>query len=175
MRFGSVIALALVASFGLAGCKSSHIKDVYLSLDGEGHRRTDCIRPTKLDGVSANHYWVFVEMLAFKEDTLLTPILRNLENGNILPVGGEDDSEMIEYGNIAPGKGDHVISWEMLGPEIGTSEFGSLDLVDPGPDAIWGTEDDVRQDPRLLAWEFYLDDHSAPDDRIEFAISGICP
>jgi len=159
MRFGSFVAVALLSIFGAAGCNSSHIKDVYLSLDGEGHRRTNCIRPTKLDGVSANHYWVFVEMLSFRDDTLLTPILRHrpdLQIITLVPDQSSGQNELVEYGNIAPGEGDNItISWEMLGAPIGDNDH------EPLPEGAW-------------VWEFYLDDHSSPDERLEFVISPQC-
>lgn len=158
MRFRSFVAAVLLCLTGAAGCESAHIKDVYLSLDNNGRRRSTCIRPFKLDGETGNHYWVFVEMLSFKDDTLLTPILRELPSGNFVqlaPAQQTGQNELTEYGNIAPGEGDHILSWEILGPPTSPTEFGPLPVGQ-------------------FAWEFYLDDHSSPDETIIFYIADNC-
>ncbi|MBK7586762.1 MAG: hypothetical protein IPI67_42070 [Myxococcales bacterium] len=159
MRFGSFVTLALLALAGVTGCESAHIKDAYVSLDGDGRRlpKDGCVRPTKLDGATPNHYWVFVEMLSFKDDTILTPVLRDLNSNSYLSwdLTEPQSDEILEYSNVAPGKGDHKISWEQLGPPLGSQDYGPL------PEG-------------LFAWEFYLDDHDSPDARVEFAVSGNC-
>lgn len=159
MRLGSFFTVALLATLGATGCESAHIKDAYVSLDGEGRRlpEDDCIRPTKLDGVSPNHYWVFVELLSFKEDTILTPVLRDLNAKRYMAWTETEPQadELLEYGNIAPGKGDFKITWEQLGPPIGDEKFGPL------PEGHY-------------AWEFYLDDHDTADASVEFFVSANC-
>ena len=161
MRFRSFVAATLLCLFGAAGCESAHIKDVYLSLDNTGRRRSNCIRPFKLDGTSGNHYWVFVEMLSFRDDTLLTPILREYGPagpGNLIqlePAQQQGQNELTEYGNIAPGEGDHILSWEMLGAKDSPTTFGPLQVGN-------------------FVWEFYLDDHSSPDEQIVFAVNEKC-
>lgn len=157
MRLGSFVTVALLAISGATGCESAHIKDAYVSLDGEGRRLSNCVRPTKLDGATPNHYWVFVELLSFKDDTILTPVLRDMKANRYLSWEESEpqSDEILEYGNVAPGKGDHKITWEQLGPPIGTEDNGPL------PEGYY-------------AWEFYLDDHDSPDARVEFAVSGGC-
>ncbi len=159
MRLGSFVTVALLATLGATGCESAHIKDAYVSLDGEGRRLpdNDCIRPTKLDGASPNHYWVFAELLSFKEDTILTPVLRNVNDNRYMAWTETEpqSDELLEYGNIAPGKGDFKITWEQLGPPIGDEKFGPL------PEGLY-------------VWEFYLDDHSSPDATVGFAVSNGC-
>jgi hypothetical protein len=159
MRVGPFVTVALTATLFATGCESAHIKDAYVSLDGEGRRlpKDSCIRPTKLDGVTPNHYWVFVELLSFKEDTILTPVLRHVqENRYVAWTETEPQAdELLEYGNLAPGKGDFKITWEQLGPPIGDEKFGPL------PEGLY-------------AWEFYLDQNSSADARVEFAVSNAC-
>jgi hypothetical protein len=99
-------------------------------------------------------------MLSFRDDTLLTPILRANVPGlpivTLLPDELSGQNELTEYGNIAPGEGDNItISWEMLGKPISDNDRAPLEV---GP---W-------------VWEFYLDDHSSPDERIEFVIDPKC-
>lgn len=151
--------MALLASLGALGCESAHIKDAYVSLDGDGRRlpKDGCIRPTKLDGTTPNHYFVFVELLSFKEDTILTPVLQDQKSGGYLAWTDTEpqNDEILEFGNIAPGKGDHRISWEQLGAPLEENKFGPL------PEGLY-------------AWEFYLDDHSSADARVEFVVSPNC-
>ena len=130
-----------------------------MSLDGKGRRLpdNDCIRRTKLDGVTPNHFWVFAELLSFKEDTILTPVLKD-DNANRYVAWTETEpqsDELLEYGNIAPGKGDFKITWEQLGPPIGDEKFGPLPVG-------------------KYTWEFYLDDHDSPDAEVEFYVQDNC-
>lgn len=159
MRLGSFFGVALLATLGATGCESAHISDAYVSLDGEGRRlpKNSCIRPTKLDGVSPNHYWVFIEMLSFRDDTIVTPVLRNIKENRYMAWTETEPQadELLEYGNLAPGKGDFKVSWEQVGPPIGQNKYGPL------PEGLY-------------SWELYLDDHDSPDATIPFAVSGGC-
>lgn len=160
MRFGSFARIALLCLLGASGCESAHIKDAYVGLDSDGRRRSDCVKSTK--NGSPNHYFVFVELLSFKEDTILTPVLHCIDG----PCGAgymswaqtqPQNSELLEFGNIAPGKSDARVSWEQLGPPPtpGQDDYGPLPVGH-------------------FAWELYLDDHSTPDERILFTISDDC-
>ncbi|MCC6666123.1 MAG: hypothetical protein IT375_20375 [Polyangiaceae bacterium] len=159
MRLGPLITVALLATVGATGCESAHIKDAYVSLDSDGRRlpKDDCIRPTKLDGTTPNHYFVFVEMLSFRDDTILTPVLKNVNDGRYMAWAESKpgNDEILEFGNIAPGKGDHVISWEQVGPPVGDNDNGPL------PEGLY-------------TWEFYLDDHGSADAVIDFAVAAGC-
>jgi len=159
MRLGSFVIVALLATSGATGCESAHIKDAYVSLDGEGRRlpKDDCVRPTKLDGATPNHYFVFVELLSFKEDTILTPVLRNMDSRNLVPWSETEPQadEILEYGNVAPGKGDFKITWEQLGPPIGDEKFGPL------PEG-------------RFRWEFYLDDDGSASATVDFLVNAGC-
>jgi hypothetical protein len=159
MRPGHFVTVALLAALGATGCESAHIKDANVSLDSDGRRlpKDDCIRPTKLDNATPNHYFVFIEMLSFKDDTILTPVLRNVKEDRYMAwtETTPNADEILEFGNIAPGKGDHSISWEQVGPAVGDNDTGPL------PEGVY-------------RWEFYLDDHGSPDALIDFAVSASC-
>jgi hypothetical protein len=159
-----LLFVGLASLLGAVGCNSSHISDAYLSLDQEGRRLSVCIRPTKIDNQTPNHFYAFVEMYAFKDDTLLTPVVRNSDSLELVKTDQLEpqDDELAEYGDIAPGKTGKqgtLISWEMLGPPVPGSTSGEHLPLPEGN----------------FAYEFYLDDHSSPDSRVAFTISAQCP
>src|SRR5262245_25423481 len=97
MRFAAWIGFGLLALFGASGCRGAHIKEAFLARDDGGHRKTNCFVP------AWGHYFVFVTVMSFKEDTLLTPYLVDESNTGV-PFAAEDD-ELAEFGNIAMDKG----------------------------------------------------------------------
>lgn len=92
----------MLATPVLSGCDSAHIKDVYLSLDDKGVRRTSCVNS------QAQQYHLFIEYLSFREDTLVWPALSVVEavdEPDDPPFTFKDD-ELAEFSNWAPGKGE---------------------------------------------------------------------
>lgn len=172
MRGRLALGVVLTALSGAAGCDSAHIKDVYIARDDSGRRRTNCVRPEYLNASgqpTPGHYFVFVEMLSFKDDTIMTPVVRCLSDcekvpggpdrfadGELVPVAWQDD-ELLEFGNMAPGKGDFTISWEITGPPQGGSTTQNLPLH-----------------AGLFEWEFYLNDHRFPDETEQLLVSPKC-
>lgn len=150
MRFWSRLTLALGLML-CTGCESAKITDLYMSRDAGARRRTDCFKP------EWKHYFVFLELFSASEETIVTPRLRD-GGGNLLPVAWKDE-ELAEFENWAPGEGDNIIlNIEVTGPEDPNDSDVVLPLT-----------------PGNFSWEFYLDDHSDPDDRVEFAVSDLCP
>jgi len=152
MRLSAWVGFGLLALFGATGCNSAHIKDAYLARDEAGRRKETCFKP------EWKHYFVFVEMLSYKEDTLLTPYLVD-GNGNGVPIVYEDD-ELAEFGNIAPGKGDIKLTWEMTGPP--------LDPENPSAEETGPLQEGN------FSWQFYLNDHSNADEVVNFTVAPGC-
>jgi hypothetical protein len=153
---------ALLAT--LAGCESVHIKDAYISRDSAGVRRTNCIRPNWM------HYFLIIELISFKDDTLLWPYLR-CDRGDCLdvfgaapgdviaPPFGDGPEDLVEFGNFAPGKTDgelklELAEWE-FDPETGQRKERPL------------TGGEYR-------WDIYLDDEEEPRESVPLVISPEC-
>jgi hypothetical protein len=153
MRLWSSIVFSLGLLAATTGCGSSHIRDIYISRDDGGRRQTDCIRP------EWTHYFVTIELFSARDDTIVTPVLRETQNtGQLVPIQFEDQ-ELAEFGSWAPGKGDDIkLSIEHKGPEDPNDAQKNLDLP-----------------TGYFQWEFYLDDHSEADDFIPFTIAPGCP
>jgi hypothetical protein len=156
------LAISAVLLSTLAGCRSAHIKDAYVSRDDDGVRRTECIRP------SWRHYYVIVELMSFKEDTLLWPFLRCIDgeclgnvigpNGVIAPPFGEGDEDLVEFGNIAPGKseGNHSL------------EFKEYEMIE-------GQRQQKDLTSGLFQWDLYLDDEEEPRESLGMTVDPACP
>jgi hypothetical protein len=100
---------------------------------------------------------VFVELFSAADDTLIAPRLKDGGN-NLIPANWDND-ELEEFQNFAPGKGENILlTIEVKGAEDPNNSDQLLDLTQGN-----------------FTWEFYLDDHSDPDDLIEFAVSDQCP
>jgi hypothetical protein len=153
MRGASRAWLAAFLLVGVSGCESAKITDVYMSRDEKGVRRTECFRP------DWGHYFVIVEMFSASEDTLLTPYLRNADDGTGVPYISTSNDELAEFRNLAVGKNEEIII---------NLEFSAAE--DPND-----TTKLLPLDSGNFTWEFYLDDHDTPDDSITFSVSGNCP
>ena len=137
----------------LGGCRSAHIKDAYISGDGDGIRRTSCIQP------AWNHYFLVVELMSFSEDTLMWPFLVDGGGGVVAPPFSSGDNELVEFGNVAPGKSD---------------QFFTLDY----------SETEVDEQGRVVAkpltegfftWHLYLDDEEEPRESVNVQVAPNCP
>ncbi len=154
MRFWSTIVLGLGILATTTGCESAHITDIYIARDEGGRRKTDCIRP------EWTHYFVTIKLFSAREDTIVTPVLRDMGTAGtpLVPIQFEDE-ELAEFGSWAPGKGDEILlTIEHRGPEDPNDSQKHLDLP-----------------TGYFQWEYYLDDHSEPDDLIPFTIAPACP
>jgi hypothetical protein len=150
---------ALLAT--LAGCESAHIKDAYISRDSDGVRRSDCIRPAWM------HYYVIVELMSFKHDTLLWPFLicqsgecRDVFGERVAPPYGDGSEELVEFGNLAPGKSEAEIKLEW-------SEFE----IDP----INEQRKPKPLTPGEYRWDLYLDNEETPRESLPVSVHPQCP
>jgi hypothetical protein len=146
----------------LAGCQSAHIKDAYISRDGDGVRRTNCIRPTWM------HYYLIVELMSFKDDTLFWPYLYCLRgecedfygrNEIVAPPFGGGSDDLVEFGNLAPGKSDQDIALEFMEAEI---------------DPINGQRKQVPLTAGEFRWDLYLDDEDEPRESVALTVDQTC-
>jgi hypothetical protein len=153
MRFAAWVGLGLWALFGATGCRGAHIKEAYLARDSGGHRKTNCFVP------AWGHYFVFVDLLSFKDDTLLTPYLVDDDSGNGVAIAYEDD-ELAEFGNLAVGKGEANVAFEMKGPPLNPN--------DPSDNSRGPLQ------AGNFTWQFFLDDHSTADESLPFTVSDGC-
>lgn len=144
--------MALGVLVSATGCSSAKITDLYMARDADGRRRTECFRP------EWSEYHVFIEVFSANEQTIITPILRGAQN-EVLPVNWADDSELAKYQNFAPGKGEDILL-----------TIEALGLEDPA--------DNSKRLPLQagnFTWEFYIDEHSSPDESIAFTVADGCP
>jgi hypothetical protein len=146
----ATLALLLLT---LGGCRSAHIKDVYISRDDDGVRRTSCIQP------QWQHYYVMIELMSFSEDTLLWPFLVD-GGGNVLaPPIADGDDDLVEFGNMAPGKSDQIIAIEFKETE-------------PGPSGQPQAKDLTEG---FFTWHLYLDDEEEPRESVNMQVAPNCP
>lgn len=152
-RLGCLAVLLLAAT----GCSSSKITDAYMARDTEGIRITSCFRP---DWSEIN---AVVELVSFREDTLLTPALfpDYFEPSNV--VVGFDEAQVLEYGGIATGKGE-------LKLPIPLERH-----IEPPPDPL--PEQPPPWPTGHYRLELYLDEfvRGQPDQTLEFEIAERCP
>ena len=143
----SVGAVLLVATF-LGGCRSAHIKDVYVARDKDGVRRTDCIN------ANAEQFHIFIEVLSYRDDTLVWPIFSVDEAVDEIPNPPFvfEDDELREFGNFAPGKGESLLT---------LSSERTSDPGEPPPDPY------LRA---LYRMDVFLNDDGAPSETIRFTI-----
>ena len=154
LSWRSLVCLAaLVVS--TVGCRSAHIKDAYISRDEAGVRRTGCIRP------EWQKYFVVIELMSFKEDTLIWPFLVERFNPGVVlvPPWAAGDDELVEFGNFAPGKTDGIEAFEIT--QVQTDANGQQTVVDLGPGAF--------------QWDIYIDDEDEPRSSIALDIDPGCP
>jgi hypothetical protein len=157
----------LIALGGLlavtAGCQSAHIKDAYISRDQDGVRKTACIQP------QWQSYYMVVELMSFSEDTLFWPYLI-CEGGDCagLPLGGggvlappwlDGDEELVQFGNMAPGKTETNIAIEFK--EFTIDEKGQRTVKD--------------LTPGRYRWDLYIDDENTPRESVPMDIAPGCP
>jgi hypothetical protein len=136
----------------LAGCRSAHIKDAYISRDENGVRRTDCIRP------AWSQYYLNIEFYSFKDETLLWPYLVNASNNEVIapPWGEGAGEELVEFGNVATGK-----------IEGGDQSFRFFELDPQG--------EEKPLTPGRFRWDLYIDDEDAPRKSVGLAVDDSCP
>lgn len=139
----------------LSGCRSAHIKDAYISRDEEGVRRTSCIQP------QWQSYYMIVELMSFKEDTLLWPfVVERFNRSNVIaPPWAEGNEQLVEFGNIAPGKSDGKIAIEFSVSQ--PNEQGQLQIVD--------------LPTGNFQWDLYLDDEEEPRESVAVDVDPTCP
>ncbi|HMR79765.1 MAG TPA: hypothetical protein PKD61_31875 [Polyangiaceae bacterium] len=106
MKRLSVGAFLLAATF-LGGCNSAKITDVYLAPDADGVRRTSCIN------TQAEQYYLFIEVLSFRDDTLVWPVLSVVKEVDPVQPFVFKSEELREFGNFAPGKGETTLALEI--------------------------------------------------------------
>ncbi|MCB9577523.1 MAG: hypothetical protein H6717_10915 [Polyangiaceae bacterium] len=166
MRLSSTLAVAITLLASLSGCRSAHIKDLYVSRDADGVRRTKCIHP------DASGFYVTAEVLSYRDDTLLWPYVTvlggNDEPDTTLPFvlaqdgqpfydpDSEHGDELNEFGNIATGKGESQIT---------ISHERDLEADPPDPRFSQGS----------YRIDYYLNDENSPRDGIAFVVNNECP
>ncbi len=145
----SVGAVLLAATF-LGGCRSAHIEDVYVARDKAGVRRTDCIN------ANAEQFHIFIEVLSFREDTLVWPIFSVEEAVDEIPNPPFvfEDDELREFGNFAPGKGEFRLS------------LSSERVSNPSP----GEPPPAPYLRALYRMDVFLNDDGAPSETLLFTI-----
>ncbi|MBX3127139.1 MAG: hypothetical protein KF718_10500 [Polyangiaceae bacterium] len=141
----------LLAALGLGGCRSAHIVDLYVARDEDGVRRTSCVN------ANAEDFFVFIEFMSFRDDTLIWPVFGVEKEVDSVPdppftFGGELSEQLAEFANYAPGKGDGILKIEVL------REF--KDGEPPPPPFPRG----------VFRMDVYLNDEGAPRDSILWTV-----